>query len=107
MHEAKIARSIVTALRDGELAGRRVVLHVRGGHHGPDEFEASLRLHLEAEAPDPEPASFRVVHDPAPRLCVGCGEEFAAPRPDDPCPRCGGASLPLLDHEQVEVELVG
>ncbi|MDA8202780.1 MAG: hydrogenase/urease maturation nickel metallochaperone HypA [Chloroflexi bacterium] len=107
MHEAGIARSIAAVLRGRDVAGRRVVLHVRGGHHGPDEFEAALRLHLEIEAPDLELTSFEIVHDPVPRFCVGCGAEFPAARPEDPCPRCGGTSLPLLDREQVEVEIAG
>jgi Zn finger protein HypA/HybF involved in hydrogenase expression len=107
MHEAGIARSIVAALRGRDLAGRRVVLHVRGGHHGPDEFESALRFHLQVEAPELDPGSFEMTHDAVARLCVACGREFASARPTDPCPQCGGPSLPLLDHEQVEVELVG
>jgi len=107
MHEAGIARSIVAALRREEPAGRQVVLHVMGGHHGPAAFESALRFHLGVEAPDLDTASFRVVHDPVARLCVGCGAEFNAPGPDDPCPGCGGPSLPLQEHEQVEIELVG
>ena len=107
MHEAGIARSIVATLRGKDLAGRRVLLHVRGGHHGPASFESALRFHLGVQAPDLDPASFGVVHDPVPRLCVSCGAGFAAPGPDDPCPACGGPSLPLQEHEQVEIELVG
>jgi Zn finger protein HypA/HybF involved in hydrogenase expression len=107
MHEAGIARSVAAALRREDLAGRHVVLHVRGGHHGPDEFESALRFHLQVEAPELDPGSFEVVHDPVVRLCVGCGSESSSVRPDDACPRCGGASLPLLDHEQVAIELVG
>jgi Zn finger protein HypA/HybF involved in hydrogenase expression len=107
MHEAGIARGIVAALRREDIDGRRVVLHVRGGHHEPAEFESSLRFHLQLEAPDLDPARFELVHDPAPRLCVACGREFQAALPDDPCPACGGSSLPVIDHEQVEIELVG
>ena len=107
MHEAGIARSVAAVLRHEDLAGRHVVLHVRGGHHGPDEFESALRLHLQVEAPELDPGSFEVVHDPVARLCVGCGCEFSAACSDDRCPCCGGASLPLLDHEQVAIELVG
>ncbi len=106
MHEAGIARRIAETVRRERRSGERVVLHVRGGHHGPDAFESALRFHLTAEAPELALADVDIVHDPVPRLCVGCGREFPAARPDEPCPRCGGSSLPLLDHEQVEVELV-
>lgn len=107
MHEAGIARAVAGALREEGAQGRRVVLHVRGGHHGPEQFESALRLHLSIEAPELDQAALTVVHDAVPRLCVSCGREFPAARPDVPCPGCGGASLPLLDHEQVEVELIG
>ena len=107
MHEAGIARSIARALREQTLDGRRVVLHVRGGNHAPEAFDSSLLFHLQLEAPELDPAALEIVHDAAARLCVGCGREFPAARPDEPCPRCGGSSLPLLDHEQVEIELAG
>lgn len=107
MHEAGIARSIAAALRGQAVDGRTVRLHVRGGHHDPGEFEAALRTHLRIEAPELDAVPIELVHAAVPRLCVGCGREFAAPGPDDPCPSCGGASLPLQEHEQVEVELVG
>ena len=107
MHEAGIARSIARALRDEPLDGRRVVLHVRGGNHAPEAFDSSLLFHLHLEAPELGAVAFEIVHDAATRLCVGCGQEFPAARPDEPCPRCRGSSLPLLDHEQVEIELVG
>ena len=107
MHEAGIARGVAEVLRRERVDGRRVVLHVRGGHHRPEEFESSLRLHLQIEAPELDVGAFEIVHDPAPRLCVGCGREFSAVLPDERCPRCGGSSLPLLEHEQVDVELVG
>ncbi len=107
MHEAGIARSIARALRSEQLDGRRVVLHVRGGNHAPEAFDSSLRFHLQLEAPDLDPGTLEIVHDAAPRLCVGCGREFPAARPDEPCPRCGGSSLPLRDREQVDIELAG
>ncbi len=107
MHEAGIARSIAGALRGRQLDGRRVVLHVHGGDHDPDAFEASLRFHLQLEAPELAAVALELVRDPAPRLCVRCGARFSAARPDQPCPECGGASLSLEEHEQVEIELVG
>lgn len=107
MHEAGIARGIAAALRGRALAGRVVRLRVRGGHHDPGEFEAALRTHLRIEAPELDAVPIELVHEAVPRLCVGCGAEFVAPGADDPCPTCGGASLPLQEHEQVEVELVG
>ncbi len=107
MHEAGIARAVADVLRGRDLGGKRVRLHVKGGHHGEDEFDASLRMHLELEAPDVATVPLEFVHDPVPRLCASCGATFDAPRENDPCPECGGPSLPLLEHEQVEVELVG
>jgi len=105
MHEAGIARSIAAALRGRDLAGGRVVVHVSGGHHEPADFDASLLAHLQAEAPDFAPF-VEIVHDPSERLCVACGGQFRAVLSQDPCPACGGAGLPMLENETVEVELV-
>ena len=107
MHEAGIARFVAAVLRHEDLAGRHVVLHVRGGHHGPDEFESALRLHLQVEAPELDPGSFQVVHDPVARLCVGCGREFSGPARTTDALAVAARASPCWTREQVDIGLVG
>jgi Zn finger protein HypA/HybF involved in hydrogenase expression len=99
MHEAGLARAIAKALRD------RPAAPVPGHPH--EEFDSALRFHLASEAPELDPARLEVVHLPAGRLCTGCGRSYEAADPGEPCPTCGGASLPLIEREQVEIELLG
>ncbi len=122
MHEAALARSIAEALlermpehigfaslrdpaRDAPVTPPVRVL-VRGGQTEPTAFDAALLEHLRAELPGWDGTGLEVVHEPAPRLCVGCGSTFEATVSDAPCPSCGAmSSLPTIEHEQVELEV--
>jgi Zn finger protein HypA/HybF involved in hydrogenase expression len=112
MHEAGLARAIAKALRNGAAApatgtsaGVRVL--VTGGHHPIAEFDNALRFHLACEAPELDLARLELIHLPAGRLCTGCGRTYEATDPGESCPTCVGASLPLIEREQVEIELLG
>jgi len=118
MHEAGLARAIAKALHDraptparstgtstGTGTGVRVL--VTGGHHPIAEFDNALRFHLASEAPELDLARLELIHLPAGRLCTGCGRTYEATDPGESCPTCGGASLPLIEREQVEIELRG
>jgi len=118
MHEAGLARAIAKALHDraptparstgtstGTGTGVRVL--VTGGHHPIAEFDNALRFHLASEAPELDLARLELIHLPAGRLCTGCGRTYEATDPGESCPTCGGASLPLIEREQVEIELLG
>ena len=111
MHEAGLARAIAKALRNRPAApapgtSPGVRLLVTGGHHPNEEFDSALRFHLASEAPELDPARLEVIHLPAGRLCTGCGRSYQAADPGESCPTCGGASLPLIEREQVEIELL-
>ena len=107
MHESGLAVAVAEALRAQSLDGARVRLLVQGGHAEPDDFDAAFRFHLSAAAPDLDAIPIEIVHLPTDRICVGCGGRFSAARADEPCPTCGGASLPVDVTEHVEVEVVG
>jgi len=117
MHEAGLARAIVKALRNRAVApargtgtstdtGTGVRVLVTGGHHPVAEFDNALRFHLASEAPELDLARLELIHLPAGRLCTGCGRTYEATDPGESCPTCGGASLPLIEREQVEIELL-
>jgi Zn finger protein HypA/HybF involved in hydrogenase expression len=109
MHEAGLAAAVAAALRQQgvtTLAGARVRLLVSGGHAEPADFDDSFRFHLVTAAPELGAADVEIVHLPVERVCIGCGDPFAAVSADDPCPRCGGSSLPVPTPERVEIELV-
>jgi len=104
VHEAGLARAVAGELRERGLTVRDVRLLVWHGHDAPDAFDASLRAHLALEAPG-QGDEIEIVHLPAPRLCAACGRAFESVAAADPCPACGGTSLPAPGHEQVEIEL--
>lgn len=106
MHEAGLAAEIADALRGERLENARVRLLVSGGHAEPEDFDASLRFHLGAVAPDLAGVAFEIVHVPTDRLCVGCGATFQSVGADEPCPDCGSGGLPLDVKERLEIELV-
>jgi Zn finger protein HypA/HybF involved in hydrogenase expression len=109
MHEAGLAAAVADALRrEGVEAvdGAHIRLLVSGGHSEPADFDDSFRFHLATRAPEYDAAAIEIVHLPVDRLCVGCGEPFAAVASDEPCPRCGGSGLPVPTPEKVEIELV-
>jgi hypothetical protein len=103
MHEAGLAAAIWRAVeaRGGSTAGLRIV--VTSGAHEPGDFEAALRLHLAALAPDRDWSAVPVVHRPVARPCLTCGQTFEAVGPGAPCPRCGGPGLPPLEAERIEL----
>ncbi len=103
MHEAGLAAAIYRAIvaRGGSVAGLRIF--VSGGAHEPAEFEAALRLHLAALAPDLDLGSVEIVHRPVVRPCLGCGRRFEAVGPNADCPSCGGPGLPPLEAERIEL----
>ncbi len=104
MHEAGLARSVASALREQGRGLAEVRLLVRGGQHPAPEFDASLRAYLAAELPAEDASATEIVHVPVEQLCVSCGHEFRAPAPDAICPACGGSGLPAVLDEQVEIE---
>jgi hypothetical protein len=106
MHEAGLAAAVADALRRAPLDGARVRLLVSGGHGDPDDFDGALRLHLIAAAPELEAVPLEIVHLPAPRLCIGCGREYAAVAEDAPCPSCGASGLAVPSPERLEIELL-
>jgi Zn finger protein HypA/HybF involved in hydrogenase expression len=109
MHEAGLASAVADALRrEGveAVVGGRIRLLVGGGHSEPDDFDQSFRFHLSAAAPDLDATAIEIVHLPVDRLCVSCGQPFAAVTSDEPCPRCGGSGLQIPTPETVEIELV-
>jgi Zn finger protein HypA/HybF involved in hydrogenase expression len=106
MHEAGLAMAVAEALRDERRAGDRVRLLVAGGHGRPEEFDASLRLHLALADPALDPTELEIVHLPTDRLCVGCGRSFRALAADEPCPTCGSAGLAVPGPERIDLQLV-
>lgn len=106
MHEAGLAVAVAEALRGERLENARVRLLVSGGHAEPEDFDASLRFHLGAVAPDLAAVVLEIVHLPMDRLCVGCGTTFQSVGADEPCPDCGSGGLPLNVQERLEIELV-
>lgn len=104
MHEAGLAAAIWRAVeaRGGSTAGLRIV--VTGGAHEPADFEAALRLHLAALAPERDVEAIEIVHRPVARPCLACGRPFEAIGPDAACPACGGPGLPPLEAERIELE---
>jgi hypothetical protein len=104
VHEAGIARAIAAELRERGLAVGEVRLLVEGGHDAPDAFDASLRAHLALEMPGVD--VIRILHLPSLRLCAGCGRAFESVTAEDPCPVCGGSSLPEpVRNERVRLEI--
>jgi len=106
MHEAGLAATIAIELLAGRRSGQtgEARLIVRGGHDEPEDFDASLRLHLALAAPDLSSPLLEIVHLPVDRLCSGCGAPFRAARPRALCPACGCAALPSTMPEEVELE---
>ncbi|HWP62179.1 MAG TPA: hydrogenase/urease maturation nickel metallochaperone HypA, partial [Candidatus Binatia bacterium] len=104
MHEAGLAAAIVRAIeaRGRGTTGLRIL--VSAGGHDPADFEAALRLHLAALAPDLDVAALEILHRPVARPCLACGRSFEAVAPDAVCPACGGPGLPPLEAERIELE---
>lgn len=103
MHEAGLAAAIYRAIvaRGRSAAGLRIL--VSGGVHEPADFEAALRLHLAALAPDLDVERIEIVHRPISRPCLACGRSFEAMGPTAACPSCGGLGLPPLAAERIEL----
>ncbi len=108
MHEAGLAAAVADALRrEGvEADTARVLIHVSGGHAHAEDWDGAFRLHLGLAAPEYAATPVTIVHDPVDRLCVAGGHAFAAPSADDPCPECGGSSLPVPIPERIEIEVM-
>lgn len=108
MHEAGLAAAVADALRrEGvEADGARVLIHVSGGHAHAEDWDGAFRLHLGLAAPEYAGTPVDIVHEPVDRLCVAGAHHFAAPSADDPCPACGGSSLPVPIPERIEIEVV-
>lgn len=108
MHEAGLAAAVVDALRrEGVEPGDAIVrILVSGGHTQAEDFDQAFRFHLTLEAPEYGGAHLEIVHVATDRACAACGGAFRAALADDPCPACGGPSLPLAGGEQLEMEVV-
>lgn len=108
MHEAGLAATIARELLEGRRAGRtsEARLIVRGGHDEPEDFDASLRLHLALAVPDLANPLLEIVHVPVDRLCSRCGDCFRATRPRAACPACGSPAMPSAIAQEVELEWV-
>lgn len=104
MHEAGLAQAVAGTLRERGLSIRDVRLLVRDGHGAPDTFDASLRARLALALPCLDD-DVEIVHLATPRICAACGTVFEAADPANPCPDCGGTSLPAHGHEEIEIEL--
>lgn len=106
MHEAALAGTLASRLRQARATGPlgRPRLLVRGGHDEPDDFDASLRLHLALAAPDVDSATLEILHLPVERICSGCGGTFSSDRFAAACPLCGRPALPNRALESVELE---
>ena len=109
MHEAGLADIVAAQWREARRRGvtgwPRIV--VRGGHHEPVDFDASLRLHLMLTAPELGAMALEIVHVPVPRLCSGCGLQFSAASSMAACPTCASPALPSPLPEDVELEWAG
>jgi len=107
MHEAGIAASLLAALREAGLedGGPPLRVIVRGGHDDPPGFDAALRLHLSAGAPQLDQARLEIVHEPVEATCIDCARPFPALSPATACPACGGSGLVPPRPETVELEV--
>ena len=105
MHEAALAAAVAEALRRPDVRGRPVNLLVTGGHTDRVAFDAALRFHLAAAAPEIDLEVVSIVHVVQERPCLGCGHTFAAADLAAECPLCGGIGLALPSPEQVQIEL--
>lgn len=104
MHEAGIAAVVVATIRDRRLDPGSVRLVVSAGLHDPLAFEAALRAHLVAIAPDLGLEAVAIIRAPAERLCVACLARFDAVEVAAGCPTCGGPSIAVDPRERVELE---
>ena len=103
MHEAALASSIAQAIRERTLSGAPIKIFVSGGHSDVDAFDAALRFHLAAGAPDIDLAAITIEHLAEDRPCLSCGRSFVAIGKLADCPRCGGVGLTQSRPERIEI----
>jgi Zn finger protein HypA/HybF involved in hydrogenase expression len=103
MHEAGLATALVAAIRDHDLAERRLRVLVSGGHDDPFAFDDALRFHLSIAGPELDIDRIEIVHLPTQRWCPSCGHRFVG-LGDADCPACGRATMAERTEEQVELE---
>lgn len=106
MHEAGIATAVLAEIRARGIDPGAARLVVSGGHGDADAFDAALRAHLAAAAPDLDVARIAIEHAAVSRLCAHCATPFEAPLASDPCPACGGPGIAVPVPERVELEWV-
>jgi Zn finger protein HypA/HybF involved in hydrogenase expression len=105
VHEAGLAIALVAAIRDHDLAARRVRVLVTGGHDDPFAFDDALRFHMALAGPELVMERIDIVHLPSKRWCPSCGHRFEAAG-DAECPLCGRATMSERTEEQVELEVL-
>lgn len=103
MHEAGLARAIAEEIIRLDCPADELRLEVTGGHGHPDDFDAALRLHLQAALPGRDVARIRIEHEPVEQVCVACVTPFMAVAPEAACPACGGPGLSAPTPERIVV----
>lgn len=104
MHEAGIAQAIAAEIRERALDPAAIRIVVSGGHGDEESFDAALRTHLEAAAPELGLGRLAIVHAAVARICTRCATPFEASLAADPCPACGGPGIAVPVPERVELE---
>ena len=103
MHESALASSVAQAIRERALSGVPIRLVVSGGHSDAHAFDAALRLHLAAGAPEIDLEAMTIEHLAEERPCLWCSRTFAAVGSPADCPWCGGVGLTPPRPEHVEI----
>ena len=103
MHEAALASSVAWAISQHGVPGAQIRLFVSGGHADVDAFDASLRVHLAASAPEIDLDAITIEHIAEERPCLACGLPFSAVGALADCPRCDGVGATQPRPERIEI----
>jgi len=108
MHEMALCEGLVQALEEqaGSQGFRRVhAVWVEVGSLAVIECDAMrFNFDIVARGTLAEDAQFNIIEVDGSAWCLPCGAKVVMQRFGDPCPKCGGYQLQVLDGKQIRIK---
>jgi Zn finger protein HypA/HybF involved in hydrogenase expression len=105
MHEASLAATVLSVLRDAPGPHHTVRVHVWDTSTPAADLADRIATHLATADPPVQVGAVEVVPVPRQRLCATCTTAWTSDQADPACPACDGPALPLPHDHRMEVEL--
>ena len=106
MHEASLATTVLTVLRDHPGPPGRVRIHLWDTSTPAADLAERVATYLATAEPPVQVTGVEVVLRPRQRLCAACATGWTSAEPAPTCPTCDGPALPLPHDHRMEVEFL-